>query len=47
MKKTICILLTAVMLLMTGLLVPASAEEADTSIKLHFHSDLDGLTTQA
>ena len=46
MKKTICILLTAVMLLMTAMLVPASAEEADTSIKLHLRSDLDGLTTQ-
>lgn len=47
MKKTISVLLTAVMLLLTMMLVPASAAEADTSIKLHLHSDLDGVTTQA
>lgn len=46
MKKTISILLTAVMLLATAMLVPASAAEVDKSIKLHFHSDLDGVTTQ-
>ena len=47
MKKTISVLLTAVMLLLTVMLVPVSAAETDASIKLHLRSDLDGLTTQA
>ena len=46
MKKALCILLATVMLLMTAMLMPASAAEADTSIKLHLRSDLDGVTTQ-
>lgn len=44
MKKTICILLTAVMLLLTAMLVPVSAAAADESIKLHLRSDLAGVT---
>ena len=46
MKKVCSLLLAAVMLLATGMLVPVSAVEGDTSIRLHLRSDLDGVKPQ-
>lgn len=46
MKKTVCVLLAAVMLMLTAMLMPVSAQAADTSIRLHLRNDLDGVTTQ-